>query len=240
MPPQVPQGAQDYLEAIFEMQEEGGRILQARIAKRLGVSAAAVSEQVRRLAKAGLVSVADREVRLTGLGGEVATPLVRRHRLAERLLVDILDIPWHRAHEEAHAWEHVILGEVEERILSKTGATTCPHGNPIPGLDPPYDRSKLVTVSELALGERGKLSLLTEDVELVTDVLAYFEEKKLMPGAVITVTAIGPDGTLTLDVDGTVASLGSDLGDNLWVLPSRGALPPDSPPKLRELDRPAR
>lgn len=219
MPPQVPQGAQEYLEAVFEMEEEGGRIAQARIAKRLGVSAAAVSEQVRRLTRAGLVSVANRGVRLTEVGRAVATPLVRRHRLAERLLVDILDIPWHRAHEEAHAWEHVISDEVEERILSKTGATTCPHGNPIPGLQPPYDRAKLLALSELAVGGRGRLSLLTEDVELVTEVLAYFEEKKLMPGAVVTVTGVGPDGTLTVDVDGTPASLGSALGDNVWVLP---------------------
>ena len=115
IPVQVPQGAQEYLEAIFEMEEEGGRIAQARIAKRLGVSAPAVSEQVRRLSKEGLVSVADREITLSAEGREVATPLVRRHRLAERLLVDILEIPWHRAHEEAHSWEHVISPEVEER-----------------------------------------------------------------------------------------------------------------------------
>jgi len=219
MAAQVPQGAQEYLEAIFEMEEEGGRIPQARIAKRLGVSAPAVSEQVHRLARAGLVSVEDRDISLTEHGRGVATPLVRRHRLAERLLVDILEIPWHRAHEEAHAWEHVISPEVEERILTKTGATTCPHGNPIPGLQPPYDRSRLVTLGELKVGEWGMLSLLTEDVELVTDVLAYFEEKHLMPGASIEVTGIGPDGTLTLQVDGTGASLGSNLADNLWVLP---------------------
>lgn len=218
-PVQVPQGAQDYLEAIYEMEEEGGRIAQARIAKRMGVSAAAVSEQVRRLVKAGLVCVEDRDVALTAHGKDVATPLVRRHRLAERLLVDILEIPWHRAHEEAHAWEHVISPEVEERILTKTGATTCPHGNPIPGLQPPYDRAKLVALSDLAVGETGLLCLLTEDVELVTDVLRYFETKRLMPGASVAVTAVGPDGTLTLEVDGTAASLGSSLADNLWVLP---------------------
>lgn len=201
------------------MEEEGGRIPQARIAKRLGVSAPAVSEQVRRLVRAELVAVHDRDVALTGHGREVATPLVRRHRLAERLLTDILEIPWHRAHEEAHNWEHVISPEVEERIITKTGATTCPHGNPIPGLEPPYDRAKLVTLSDMRVGERGRLSLLTEDVELVTDVLAYFEEKKLMPGATVQITAIGPDGTRSLHIDGTAASLGPNLADNLWVLP---------------------
>ena len=223
--PQVPQGAQDYLETIYEMEEEGGRIAQTRIAKRMGVSPPAVSEQVRRLVKAKLVSIEDRDIGLTPLGKEVATPLVRRHRLAERLLVDILEIPWHRAHEEAHAWEHVISPEVEERILSKTGATTCPHGNPIPGLTAPYERSKLVPLSDLKQGELGRLCLLTEDVELVTDVLKYFEEKGLMPGADITVTGIGPDGTLTLAVGGNAASLGSELADNLWVLPEPAGQP---------------
>jgi DtxR family Mn-dependent transcriptional regulator len=217
--PQVPQGAQDYLEAIFEMEEEGGRIQQSRIATRMGVSRATVSEQVRRLEKEGLVSIAGRDIHLTATGSKVASPLVRRHRLAERLLTDILDIPWHRAHEEAHQWEHVISPEVEERILSKTGATTCPHGNPVPGLDPPYDRSKLVPLTDLAQGRSGRLCLLTEDVELDTGILQYFEEHKLMPGAVIEVASITPDGTRTLDVDGHAASLGANLADNLWVLP---------------------
>lgn len=220
MQAKVPQGAQEYLEAIFEMEEEGGGIQQARIARRLGVSRATVSEQIRRLEKEGLITIDSRELSLTQGGREVATPLVRRHRLAERLLTDILDIPWHRAHEEAHHWEHVISPEVEERILTKTGATTCPHGNPIPGYDPPYDRKRLVPLTELGPQESGILSLLTEDVELETEVLKYFEDHKLMPGANIQVSSIGPDGTLTLDVEGTRSSLGSNLADNVWVLPT--------------------
>jgi DtxR family transcriptional regulator, Mn-dependent transcriptional regulator len=219
MPTDLPQGAQEYLEAIFEMEEEGARIQQARIAKRMGVSPAAVSEQVRRLEKEGLIHIAGREITLSDEGRTTATPLVRRHRLAERLLTDILEIPWHRAHEEADKWEHVISPEVEERILAKTGASTCPHGNPIPGLDPPYDRAKLVTLADLGEGRRGVLSLLTEDVELVTGVLAYFEEHRLMPGAVIQVRSVSPDGTLALEVDGQFASLGPHLADNLWVMP---------------------
>lgn len=220
MQAKVPQGAQEYLEAIFEMEEEGGGIQQARIARRMGVSRATVSEQIRRLEKEGLIAIDARELSLTAGGREVATPLVRRHRLAERLLTDILEIPWHRAHEEAHHWEHVISPEVEERILSKTGATTCPHGNPIPGYDPPYDRKRLVPLTELEPQQSGILSLLTEDVELETEVLKYFEDHKLMPGANIEVSSVGPDGTLTLDVEGTRSSLGSNLADNVWVLPS--------------------
>lgn len=216
---QVPQAAQEYLEAIFEMEEEGAKIQQARIARRLGVSAATASEHVRRLEREGLVEVKGRDIRLSPRGVEIATTLVRRHRLAERLLTDMLEIPWHRAHEEAHLWEHVMSPEVEQKILSKTGATTCPHGNPIPGVEPPYDRSKLVSLTELKESEAGVLCLLTEDVELDTSVLKYFEDHKLMPGARITVNSVGPDGTLMLDVDGSSASLGSHLADNLWVDP---------------------
>jgi DtxR family Mn-dependent transcriptional regulator len=219
MSTELPQGAQEYLEAIYEMEEEGARIQQARIAKRMGVSPAAVSEQVRRLEKEGLITINGREIRLSDEGRETATPLVRRHRLAERLLTDILEIPWHRAHEEAHKWEHVMSPEVEERILAKTGATTCPHGNPIPGCEPPWERGELVTLAELGEGQQGVLRLLTEDVELVTGVLAYFEEHRLMPGATVQVRSVSPDGTLTLEVDGMFASLGPHLADNLWVTP---------------------
>jgi len=216
---QLPQGAQEYLEAIFEMEEEGSRIQQARIAERLGVSPATVSEQIRRLQKDGLIDVQGRSIRISKTGMELATPLVRRHRLAERLLTDMLEIPWHRAHEEAHQWEHVISPEVEERILAKTGATTCPHGNPIPGLDPPYDRSRLVPLTNLKENQVCRLCLMTEDVELDTGVLKYFEDHHLMPGATIRVVSRGPDGTLSLRVNNLDASLGGNLADNLWVLP---------------------
>lgn len=201
------------------MEEEGSRIQQARLAERLGVSRATVSEQVHRLQKEGLIDVDGRDIRISKTGAEVATPLVRRHRLAERLLTDMLEIPWHRAHAEAHQWEHVISPEVEERILAKTGATTCPHGNPIPGLTPPYDRASLVPLTKIPEGQSGKLSLMTEDVELDTAVLRHFENQGLMPGADIRVLSRGPDGTLSLDVRGKTVSLGPSLADNLWMLP---------------------
>lgn len=185
----------------------------------MGVSASTVSEHIRRLERGGLLAIEGRIIALTDQGRDAATPLVRRHRLAERLLTDILEIPWHRAHEEAHAWEHVMSPEVEDRIILKTGATTCPHGNPIPGLDPPFERSLLVALTEIESGKSGELALLTEDVELDTGVLKYFEENGLMPGAKILVTSIGPDGTRNLEVDGRAASLGGNLADNLWVLP---------------------
>ncbi|MCA1841487.1 MAG: metal-dependent transcriptional regulator [Actinomycetota bacterium] len=215
----IPQGAQEYLEAIFEMEEEGGPIAQARIAKRLGVSRATVSEYIKRLEREKFIDLDGRHIALNSTGRDVATPLVRRHRLAERLLTDILEIPWHRAHEMAHDWEHIMTPEVEDKILTKTGSTTCPHGNPIPGQKPPYDRAKLIPLTDLGDKNTGTLCLLTEDVELVTDVLRYFEEHGLMPGASIKVASVAPDGTLMLEVDGKPASLGASLADNVWVMP---------------------
>lgn len=220
MTSQVPQGAQEYLEAIYEMHEEGASIQQVRIAERMGVSRATVSEHVRRLAQEGLIAIDQRRIAITPKGRKVATPLVRRHRLAERLLTDMLDIPWYRAHEEAHDWEHVISPEVEQKILKKTGATTCPHGNPIPGRKPPYDRAKLVPLTSLEPGSSGTLCLMTEDVELVTDILKYFQDHGLMPGALVHVIAVGPDGTLTLKVESTTSSLSPNLADNLWMSPN--------------------
>lgn len=114
--------------------------------------------------------------------------------------------------------------EVEERILDKTGARTCPHGNPIPGLEPPYERGDLVPLTNLEEGQSAVLTLLTEDVELVTDVLKYFEDHGLMPGARINVKSVGPDGTRMLDVEGNSASLGSNLADNIWVEPLAAGL----------------
>lgn len=216
----LPEGAQDYLESIYEMEEEGGVIQQSRIAKRMGVSRATVSEYMKKLELQGLIEVDGRTIHISPKGEEVATPLVRRHRLAERLLTDILEIPWHKAHEEAHRWEHVISPDVEERILAKTGATTCPHGNPIPGYEPPYDRAKLVPLTDLGQSGSGTLCLLTEDIELNTGVLEYFEENGLMPGAELVIDNIAPDGTIMLSVNGKATSLGANLADNIWVSPA--------------------
>jgi DtxR family Mn-dependent transcriptional regulator len=112
----------------------------------------------------------------------------------------------------------VISAEVEERLvvlLHDPGA--CPHGNPIPGSSHEVDVSTLVALRDVEPGTTAVLRRLTEDLELELDVMRFFEESGLMPGASLTVTQRGPDGTLTLEVDGKVAALGPHLSDNLWV-----------------------
>ena len=211
----------EYLEAIFEMAEEGIPTVQARIAEWMGVSAASVSEAVKRLTRDGLVILEGRELRFTPEGEARAITLVRRHRLAEHFLIRIIGLPWHQAHEEAERWERVISDEVEARmvaILEDPGA--CPHGNPIPGSSHPVDLSATFALNTASPGDRVVLRRLTEDLELELDVMRFFEESGLMPGARITVVQTAPDGTMTLEVGGARTALGPQLSDNLWVEPA--------------------
>jgi DtxR family Mn-dependent transcriptional regulator len=213
--------SKEYLEAIFQLEEEGQRVLQARVGERLGLAPATVSEGVRRLVSEGYVTVAPtRELVLTSSGRVVAETLVRRHRLAERMLVDLLGIPWHLCHDQAEDWEKVMTPEVEHAILARLeGEPTCPHGNPIPGAPSTIAWSELRAVSDLEVGEGGRLSRLLEDVELDGEVLRYLEEHELTPGHDVRLADVGPDGTRTLDVAGRRVALGQKLAGNLWIVP---------------------
>ena len=214
--------SKEYLEAIFELGEEGQKILQARVGERLGLAPATVSEGVKRLVTEGYVTIdGSRELTLTDHGRTIAEALVRRHRLAERMLVDILGIQWHLCHEQAEDWEKVMTPEVEQAILAKLeGEATCPHGNPIPGAPSSIAWSDLKPVAKMEIGETARLTRLLEDVELDHDVLKYLEDHKLMPGRDLTLIEVAPDETRTLEVDGDRVALGHALADNLWVLPA--------------------
>ena len=213
----------DYLEAIFQLEEEGQRILQARISERLGLAPATVSEGVRRLVAEGYVEVrGSRDLELTEGGRAVAETLVRRHRLAERMLVDLLGIRWHLCHSLAEDWEKVMTPEVEEAILERLeGEPTCPHGNPIPGAQATIAWSDLRPVALMDTGEVGLLTRLLEDVELDHDVLLYLEEHDLVPGRELKLVSVAPDGTRMLEVSGAQVALGPRLAGNLWVTPQR-------------------
>jgi DtxR family Mn-dependent transcriptional regulator len=210
---------QEYLEALYEMDEEGIPTQQARLAEWLGITPASVSEAVKRLTGRGLVQVGDgRRIRFTGDGEALARALVRRHRLAERFLVEVVGLPWHMAHEEATEWGRVISDQVEERIVDLLDDPgTCVHGNPIPGSAHRVDQGDLRPLHEMSSGDRVRLERLTEDLELDLDVMRFFESSGLMPGADIRVLSVAPDGTMTLEVQGDKVGLGAHLSDNLWV-----------------------
>jgi len=126
-----------YLRTIYELGEEGVPPLRARIAERLKQSGPTVSQTVARMERDGLVTLhEDRHLVLTPLGRQLATRVMRRHRLAERLLIDVIGLEWDLVHDEACRWEHVISTDVERRLVEILGQpTVSPYGNPIPALD---------------------------------------------------------------------------------------------------------
>jgi DtxR family transcriptional regulator, Mn-dependent transcriptional regulator len=207
---------EEYLEAIHELEEEGTQVIQARLAERLGHSAPSVSEMVRRLRGEGYIDVRDRSVVLTSKGRTRAESVVRKHRLAERLLTDVIGLAWHKAHVEACRWEHVISDEVEERLVELLGnPATCPHGNPIPGA--PQSSAPLTALSDASPGDRVELRRVTEQVEIDEEALSYLGVNGFVPGAAAKVTARGPDGTLTLELDEGSIALGPALAQQLYV-----------------------
>ncbi|MGH9082385.1 MAG: metal-dependent transcriptional regulator [Acidimicrobiales bacterium] len=209
---------EEYLETVHSLIEEGVPPIQARIAERLGRSAPSVSEMLDRLVDDGYVRRQGRVVELTPEGSVLAEKVVRRHRLAERLLVDVIGLEWHKVHQEAGRWEHVISDEVEARlVVLLDDPVTCPHGNPIPGCRRPPTTVPHVPLADVEPGDKVRLERISEDVEVDMASLAYLDQHGFIPGALATVAARVPDGTLVLEVgDGTVA-FGPDLARHLHV-----------------------
>ncbi len=206
---------EEYCEAIFELHEDDVDVIQARIAERLGVSRPAVSEMIRRMDGEGLVEV-DRTVRLTAAGSRLAEQVVRRHRLAERLLTDILGLSWAEAHQEAGKWEHVISDNVETAIIKLLeDPTTCPHGNPIPGSA--YQAPDTVALSDIGVGAGFTIKRIPEELEFTPGLLEFLEDAAILPGHQGTVTAASPDGTTTVEIDGRHIGVGSFASARILV-----------------------
>ncbi len=206
---------EEYCEAIFELREDDLDVIQARIADRLGVSRPAVSEMIKRMEAQGLVSSGG-AIGLTADGIRLAERVVRRHRLAERLLTDILGLSWADAHKEAGKWEHVISEPVEQAISRVLGEpTTCPHGNPIPGSD--YTAPAAIPLSEVEVGTEFTVSRIPEELEFTPGLLEYLEEADVLPGRAGTITAASPDGTTTVVIDGHHVGIGAFASARILV-----------------------
>ena len=185
---------EEYCETIFELREDDVDVIQARIAERLSVSRPAVSEMIKRMEVEGLVALDGHRIDLTPAGRKLAERVVRKHRLAERFLTDMLGLSWAVAHKEAGKWEHVISDEVEAAIVRVLhDPTTCPHGNPIPGSK--HATQKVPTVA-LASVEPGSVTVarISEKLELSDDGLKLVADARLMPGCSATVVERAADG----------------------------------------------
>ena len=213
---------EEYLQTYLELLEDGIRPIGARLAERLGISAAAVSEGMHRLIQRGYAAEQDKVFSLTATGEEAGRTVIRRHRLAECFLVDILGLRWERAHLEASRWEHALSEDVEQRIIEMLDdPAVCPHGNPIPGskraeqpepseplAKSPPGRMRLVRISELAQSDESTIEFLAES--------------GLLPGAVIEVIdgAAAPSNGVALRGDKGDCSVPQSMAALLWVAPA--------------------
>jgi len=207
---------EEYCVAIFELREDDLEVIQARIAERLDVSRPAVSEMIRRMEGAGLVTV-DGAISLTADGTALAEAVVRRHRLAERFLTDVLGLSWADAHDEAGRWEHVISPKVEtalQRVLG--GPTTCPHGNPIPGTG--YLAPSAVALSTLSVGAEFTVTRIPEELEFTPGLLEFLESSSLLPGATGCIAALADDGETVVEIDGREVTIDPFVTRRILVL----------------------
>lgn len=207
---------EEYCECIFEMHEDNLDVIQARIAERLQVSRPSVSEMIKRMTEEGLVVVAGGRISLTATGEELGQVVVRRHRIAERFMTDILGLSWAMAHREAGRWEHVMSNEVEEAMRQRLGnPTTCPHGNPIPGSGyTPPDSIALVTVQT---GQSFTVLRIPEELEFAPGMLEFLEETNLMPGMIGTVRSFLGDGKMTISINGSEIVIESFATERILV-----------------------
>jgi DtxR family Mn-dependent transcriptional regulator len=211
---------EEYLETMLSLSEEGVPVIQARIAERLGRSAPSVSEMLDRLREDGYVTREGRRLFLTESGQALAEKVVRKHRLAERLLVDVIGLEWHKVHREAGRWEHVISDDVEARLVELLGdPATCPHGNPIPGSHSKAPAAAVRPLAEVDAGERVRLFRISEEVELNLGSLTLLDEGGFIPGVVAEVGTRDPEGNVEVTVEGGsgVMRLSRDLSDRLYV-----------------------
>jgi DtxR family transcriptional regulator, Mn-dependent transcriptional regulator len=202
-----------YLRTIYDLEEEGVVPLRARIAERLEQSGPTVSQTVSRMERDGLLHVAgDRHLELTEKGRTLAIAVMRKHRLAERLLVDVIGLPWEEVHAEACRWEHVMSEDVERRLVQVlNNPTVSPFGNPIPGLaelgvdsSAAAGEANLVRLTELPSGQPVPVVVrqLTEHVQGDVDLITRLKDAGVVPNARVTVETNPTTGGVTIVIPG--------------------------------------
>lgn len=208
---------EEYLEAIYKQQQREHPVRVSKLASALGVAPASATEMTKRLADEGYVNRSEGVgVCLTQKGRDAALRTVRKHRLVERFLTDVLGLPWDRVHDEACLFEHVVSDEVEqslEKLLEEP--TRCPHGYPIPDKDGnvPIDATKLL--ADIPVGGSAKVVAVDEEDPAM---LSYLASLGLMPGVEIAVCEVAPfGGPLLVEVKGARYAIGREVACRLFV-----------------------
>jgi DtxR family Mn-dependent transcriptional regulator len=217
-----------YLRTILELEEEGVVPMRARIAERLDQSGPTVSQTVARMERDGLLHVAgDRHLELTDEGRRTATRVMRKHRIAECLLVDVIGLEWEQVHAEACRWEHVMSEAVERRVLELLRhPTESPYGNPIPGLAElgaageadPFLEEGMVSLTDLAPGDTGAsvvVRRIGEPIQTDEQVMHTLRRAGVQPGSVVSVTS-APGGVL-VGSGGEAAELDAEIASHVFV-----------------------
>lgn len=205
------ESVEEYLEAVYRLEREGPGVTTSGMASELGVAPASVSGMLKKLAADGYVQQIGRgEVKLTRSGLEVAVRVLRRHRLAERLLTDVLGMPWDEVHAEACMLEHAISEKVERRLVALLGdPRTCPHGHPIPPSDLTDPERPGFPLAQAPEGADAVVRGVTEEV---AEILRYLGEVGLRPDARVRVREKAPfGGPVTVDVDGVTHAISLEL-----------------------------
>lgn len=212
---------EEYLQTYLELLEDGIRPIGARLAERLGISAAAVSEGMHRLIQRGYAVERDKIFSLTATGEDAGRTVIRRHRLAECFLVNVLGLRWERAHLEAARWEHALSEDVEQRIIEiLDDPAVCPHGNPIPGSKraQPAEQSERLAESRPGRMRLVRISELAQNDEAT---IAFLAESGLLPGAVLEVLdGAAPAAPIPVRGDKGDCTVPPPMAALLWVTPA--------------------
>jgi DtxR family transcriptional regulator, Mn-dependent transcriptional regulator len=214
---QITISKENYLKAIAEAENEGETVIAATLARWLDVSAPAVTMAIRRLKRDGLIRVAvSGEIGLTREGREIASRVLNRHHLIERMLTEIFGMEWYKVHDEAEQLEHAVSADFENKLADKLGVGGfCPHGN-LAGMDRPRDRRQRgwIPLDEASGGDAVKvMSVFERDRKL----LEYLNGLGIRPGAQLKVVAKNYDQTMTLRVDRRPVQLGGAAAAKVWV-----------------------
>ena len=208
---------EEYLEAIYKLQAEDKPLGTTELGKMLGVSPASATEMMNRLADKGLVAKdRGKGITLTKKGEKAALELIRKHRISERFLVDVLGVDWKDAHDEACKFEHVLSPEVETRmeaLLDKP--TTCPHGQPIPDR---HGKTVVENIRRLSSLKRRQSGVIAKISEERRELLEYLATLGLMPDRMVRVEQIAPfEGPMLVQVGGASYALGREIAEKIWV-----------------------